>query len=111
MRLQLYPGPDLWYKVSITGTFLVPFCIYNFVYHFTDSRAPFSRTVHGVAWAVVVLLNLHNIFITDPHIVTVGDKNLSKGLIEYKERKSGEISFFPVENALEEITARFACAD
>lgn len=72
MRLQLYPGPDLWYKVSITGTFLVPFCIYNFVYHFTDSRAPFSRTVHGVAWAVVVLLNLHNIFITDPHIVTVG---------------------------------------
>lgn len=72
MRLQLYPGPDLWYKVSITGTFLVPFCVYNFVYHFTDSRAPFSRTVHGVAWGVVVLLNLHNIFITDPHMVTVG---------------------------------------
>ena len=58
----------------------------------------------GVMFADMELIGI-------PHIVTVGDKNLSKGLIEYKERKSGEISFFPVENALEEITARFACAD
>lgn len=72
MRLQLAPGSEFWYMVSITGIFLVPFLIYNFIYRFTATRAPFSHIVQGVIWLVILLLNMGNVFITDPHMVTVG---------------------------------------
>lgn len=72
MRLQLAPGYPLWYMVSITGIFLVPFLIYNFIYRFTDTKAPFSHVVQGLIWLVILLLNAGNVFITNPHMVNVG---------------------------------------
>lgn len=72
MRLQLAPGYPFWYMVSITGIFLVPFLIYNFIYRFTDTKAPFSHAVQGLIWLVILLLNAGNVFITNPHMVNVG---------------------------------------
>lgn len=72
MRLQLAPGSPFWYMVSITGIFLVPFLVYNFIYRFTATKAPFSHIVQGAVWLVILLLNAGNIFITNPHMVTVG---------------------------------------
>lgn len=72
MRLQLAPGYPFWYMVSITGIFLVPFLIYNFIYRFTDTKAPFSHVVQGLIWLVILLLNAGNVFITNPHMVNVG---------------------------------------
>ena len=72
MRLQLAPGYPFWYMVSITGIFLVPFLIYNLIYRFTDTKAPFSHVVQGLIWLVILLLNAGNVFITNPHMVNVG---------------------------------------
>ena len=35
LRLSLYPSERFWYEVSVSGIFLVPFLIYNFIYYFT----------------------------------------------------------------------------
>lgn len=42
-----------------------------------------------------------------PHIVTIGDKGLAKGVIEYKNRRSGEKEELPLENALEALLGKF----
>ena len=72
MRLQLAPGYPFWYMVSITGIFLVPFLFYNFICRYTDTKAPFSHIVQGIIWLVILLLNIGNVFVTNPHMVTVG---------------------------------------
>jgi diguanylate cyclase (GGDEF)-like protein/putative nucleotidyltransferase with HDIG domain len=81
MRMTLYPGPVFWYQVSITGIFLVPFFIYNFMYCFTDSKGSFVRTVLFISWVTVSVLNLSNIFITNPEITTEnGERRFEYGI-------------------------------
>ena len=43
-----------------------------------------------------------------PHIVTVGEKSLKDGKIEYKLRKTGVKEAFDKDSALEEILKRIA---
>lgn len=42
-----------------------------------------------------------------PHIITVGDKALKRGCIEYKSRRTGEREDLPLEGAIKAITAKF----
>lgn len=72
MRLQIPPGPEFWYMLSITGIFLVPFAIDNFVYCYTNANSLFTRGVLLVSWMIIAVLNLQNVFIVDPKIVYYG---------------------------------------
>lgn len=72
MRMQIPPGPEFWYMLSITGIFLVPFAIDNFVYSYTNEKGFFVRGVLLVSWICVAVLNLQNVFISDPHVVYDG---------------------------------------
>lgn len=65
MRMESYPGMLFWYYVSATGIITVPLCFYNFMYYYTNRRAPFTKMVWMVVWAVMTLLNLSGLFIRD----------------------------------------------
>ena len=41
LRAMMYPGPAFWFGVSITGIFLVPYTVYNFVYQYTETKGTF----------------------------------------------------------------------
>ncbi|MGI5894505.1 MAG: HD domain-containing phosphohydrolase [Candidatus Merdivicinus sp.] len=69
MRMMLRPSTQFWYQISIIGIFLVPLFIYNFIYCFVEARGQFIRTALFVLWIPTALLNILNIFITDPHII------------------------------------------
>lgn len=71
MRLGIYPGMQFWYAVSATGIFCVPFCIYNFLYFYTERRGNFARTAWFLSWLVIVVLNWFNVFITNQRIEVV----------------------------------------
>lgn len=69
MRLGVYPGVPFWYDVSITGIFLVPLFIYNFVHHFTEQKAFFLKSVWTVLTLICVVLNYFHIFMDHPEII------------------------------------------
>lgn len=68
MRLELYPGVRFWYNVSAAGIFFVPFCIYNFLYYYTERRGSFARRLWLLIWLVISGMNLGGLFITDPGV-------------------------------------------
>ena len=130
MRLQLAPGSPFWYMVSITGIFLVPFLVYNFIYRFTATKAPFSHIVQGAIWLVILLLNAGNVFITDPHMVTVGHETrfeygvsplvaipilmavytlLASWRLAYKSCRNGQTDIAQFRPLLVGVAVMFAC--
>ena len=81
MRMTVWPGPEFWYTVSITGIFLVPFAIFNFVYRYTESKCAFVRAALLIFWLVITVLNMGNVFITDPHMTVVqGERRFEYGV-------------------------------
>ena len=38
MRLQISPGIQFWYHVSLMGLFTIPILIYDFLFHYLDIR-------------------------------------------------------------------------
>lgn len=81
MRMMLGPGPDFWYQVSITGIFLVPVLLYNFIYCFVEARGQFIRIGLFVLWTPLIVLNFFNVFITDPQMVVVdGERKFLYGV-------------------------------
>ncbi len=93
MRLSLFPGVVFWYEVSVTGIFLVPFCLYNFVYHFTGSREIFTKTLFGVLTAVTVALNYFDVFMEHPQIVNANGEKVFNFIVKWP-------SVFPIILAL-----------
>lgn len=43
MRLQFYPGFELWYEVSILSLFCIPLLLYNFIFNFVDAKGLFLK--------------------------------------------------------------------
>jgi len=54
----------------------------------------------GVMFADIELMGI-------PHIITIGEKSLNDGMIEYKNRKTGVKESIPVGKALDIITSKF----
>ena len=69
MRMMLAPGQHFWYQVSITGIFLVPVLLYNFLYCFVEARGSFIRLALFVLWIPITVMNFFNVFITEPEVV------------------------------------------
>ena len=76
MRALFYPGPIFWYHVSLVGIFSTPFMLYNFVYYYTDQKGHFTKTVLGIAWAILTLLNLFDFYLKSPQVL-VSDGKMS----------------------------------
>lgn len=71
MRLGVYPGARIWFAVSSFGLFAVPFCIYNFMYYYTNRKGKFALFVWLVIWAAILVLNVLDVFLI-PTITKVG---------------------------------------
>lgn len=69
MRMMLYPGQQFWFRVSLVGIFLVPFAVYNFIYHYTDSRGSFSHTLVAVSWIAMALLGCTDLLLSSPVVI------------------------------------------
>lgn len=73
MRLDFWPGMFFWYLISATGIFAVPFCIYNFLYYYTNRRSAFTKNIWMVLWVVLIALNYFNVFITNVTVEHMGE--------------------------------------
>ena len=60
MRLQISPGIQFWYHVSLMGLFTIPILIYGFLFHYLDIRGK-DRFLYG-CMAVTVSAVLLNVF-------------------------------------------------
>ena len=69
MRSMLYPGASFWFNVSITGIFLVPFVVYNFVYHYTDNKGNFTYILVAASWIILAVLANTDFFFSSPTVV------------------------------------------
>lgn len=68
MRMNLYPGIEFWWKVSITGVFLVPFMYYMVASTYTEQKGFFLKIIWGVITVIISALNLMDVFLDNPHI-------------------------------------------
>lgn len=70
MRLQLFPGVEFWYYVSILSLFSLAFLIYMFVCAFTGWRGYFLKIVWGISTLVILVLTALGVFLAPPQVVT-----------------------------------------
>lgn len=72
MRCQMYPGTDFWWKISLTGIFMVPYLYYLLFAAYTEQRGTFFKLLLGMGTLIMVVLNFFNVFMTAP-VLTVTD--------------------------------------
>lgn len=71
MRLQIYPGTGFWWRVSLTGIFLVPYMYFLLVFAYTEQKGFFLKNLLRAGTVILVILNLFDIFMTSPVITMV----------------------------------------
>ncbi len=71
MRVQMYPGVNLWWDVSLTGIFLVPYMYFLLFSSYTEQKGNFLKIVFGLLTVLMVVLNIFNIFMSDPEVTIV----------------------------------------
>lgn len=77
MRMQLYPGVDFWFEVSIFGLFTLPFLFYNFVYEFVGARDYIIRGLWILGTSVIIVLDWFHVFIQHPQVMDLGNGQAS----------------------------------
>ncbi len=71
MRLQLAPGVELWWKVSLSGLFFVPYMYYLLASAYTGRKGYFMKIVFGIGTVVMVVLNFFDVFLPNPRMENV----------------------------------------
>lgn len=66
MRLQVFPGLDFWYYVSILSLFAIPFLIYLFVCSFSQLRGYFLKTIWFISTVVILMLTAFGVVLKPP---------------------------------------------
>ena len=74
MRMQMYPGVNLWWDVSLTGIFLVPYMYFLLFASYTEQKGSFLKIVFGIVTLLMVVLNVFNVFMSDPQVTMVDGK-------------------------------------
>ena len=69
MRIGFSPNEYVWFHVSMTSIIVVPVLIYGFLHHYTNRRGVFLLTLFRVGTILMAVLNLNNVFISNPRIV------------------------------------------
>ncbi|MCF0141796.1 MAG: diguanylate cyclase, partial [Parasporobacterium sp.] len=73
MRLQTAPGIEFWWKISLTGIFLVPYLYYLLAAAYTGRKGSFLKIIYGLATLAMVVLNFFDVFLCNAHMETAGD--------------------------------------
>lgn len=73
MRLQVYPGYQVWYEVSILALFAIPLIAYQFVYHFVESSDRYAKKIWTVGTIVMLVLTHYQLFLKVPELVQLSD--------------------------------------
>lgn len=77
MRCQFYPGIGVWWKVSLTGMFLVPFLYYVLFAAYMEKRGNFLKTILGIGTITTIILNIYDVFMTIPVLEIVDGQVVS----------------------------------
>lgn len=83
MRCEVYPSIEVWWKVSLTGLFLVPYLYYVLFASYTGKKGPFLKIILGIATATMIVLNLFDMFMTVPVLNTVDGQYVSDFTIKW----------------------------
>ncbi|MGI5891944.1 MAG: HD domain-containing phosphohydrolase [Bacillota bacterium] len=73
MRLQLYPGIDFWYEVSILSLFTTPLLLYNFVCNFLEVKGYVLKIIWLIGTVIILILTHLEIFLKHPQLVYLDD--------------------------------------
>lgn len=73
MRLQLYPGVDFWFYVSLLGLFSVALPLYFFVCHFANNRGYMLKIVWSVGTVIILILSATGLFLEPPTVSVRAD--------------------------------------
>ena len=69
MRLQISPGLDFWYYVSILALFCIADLTYIFVCSFTKTRGMFMKVVWSAGTFIILVLTALGLFLKPPEPV------------------------------------------
>jgi len=69
MRLNVYPSMEFWWKVSLTGLFLVPYSYYIVACSFVNKKGYIPKIIYGIVTVIIVIMNMKNAFLTVPTII------------------------------------------
>ncbi|MGO5051099.1 HD domain-containing phosphohydrolase [Lachnospiraceae bacterium LCP25S3_G4] len=87
MRMQLYPGVNFWFNLSIIGLIMLPFAFFNFVHAFVGSREKLLWYVWLILGILNCIMNINSgFYIPCPDVVT-----LPNGTISYEYHLSWTI--------------------
>lgn len=106
MRLQISPGIQFWYHVSLMGLFTIPILIYGFLFHYLDIRGK-DRFLDGCMAVTVsaVLLNVFTGCILPPPEVQI----MANGGISYHYHAKTGIWFFGSSRDISVSVCNAAC--
>ena len=68
MRLDLYPGMQIWFQVSMISILVVPLAVYIFLHRYTEQRGNFLTMLFSLGTLIVVIMNIYGLFIIEPTI-------------------------------------------
>ena len=66
MRLQVYPGLEFWYYVSILALFCIADLTYIFVCSFTKTRATFTKVLWSIGTVIILIFTANGVFLKPP---------------------------------------------
>lgn len=73
MRLQVFPGIDFWFVVSLMGLFSIAYVLFIFVCEITEIKAPMMKIMHGIGTVVILFFTAFQMFLKAPVLVDRGD--------------------------------------
>lgn len=68
MRMNIYPGIDFWFYVSLLALFTIPFFVYNFVYLFANESGRSSRIIWLAGTVIILAIASTGTFLAPPEM-------------------------------------------
>ncbi|NLY82404.1 MAG: diguanylate cyclase [Clostridiales bacterium] len=71
MRMQLFPGYQYWYHVSIFSVFAIAFFLYHFLYCYLDYKNHIIHSLWGILTLILLVLTYFEVFLPVPTLKSV----------------------------------------
>ncbi len=71
MRLQIFPGVNFWYYVSLLALFALPLLLYLFVCSFARVKGKFLKIIWCVGTIIILAITPTGVFLAPPDIVSL----------------------------------------
>ena len=69
MRMGMLPSMSFWWKVSLTGIFLVPYAYFLVASAYSEAKGYIAKIVFLIMTIIIAVLNLFDFFLTSPEVV------------------------------------------